>query len=184
MAAVKHGRCIETTMGFSPTGGFPMNSRSGDLDPEVVLFLVQHEGVPVEDMKNVLNKKSGLLALSESGDDMRDLFKAEAEGDEAARFALEYFVYHLTKHMGALVSSLSGLDMLVFSAGIGESSSEIRKRVCQRLEYLGVQLDDEANVLNASVISAPSSRVVVRMIPTNEEIVIGRQSFLVGCSAI
>ena len=176
MAAVKHGHCIETTMGFSPTGGFPMSSRSGDLDPEVVLFMLQHEGVPILDMKDTLNKRSGLVAFTSKGDDMRDLLTAEAAGDEEAHFAADYFVYHIVKHIGSLVACLGGLDVLVFSAGIGERSSPIRKRICEKLHYLGCEIDDLANEANLTVISTPTSSIVVRVIPTNEEIVIARLS--------
>lgn len=175
MAAIKDGRCIDTTMGFSPAGGFPMSTRSGDLDPEVVLFLMQHENIPIEDMKDVLNKKSGVLAISERSDDFKDLLAFE-DSDPKCHLAIEYFCYHVRKHMGALVGALNGLDVLVFSAGIGEKSVELRKRICQGLEYLGVEIDDARNARNETVISTDSSRVVVRVINTNEEVVIARQS--------
>jgi acetate kinase len=178
MAAVKDGRCVDTTMGFSPAGGFPMSTRSGDLDPEVVLFLMQHEHIPVEDMKDVFNKKSGVLAISERSDDFKDLLTFE-ESDPKCHFAIEYFCYHVRKHIGALVSAMNGLDTIVFSAGIGEKSSELRKRICLGLEYLGVEVDDERNTRHNTVISSDRSRVIVRVINTNEEVIIARQSRLV-----
>jgi acetate kinase len=122
LAAVRDGRCVDTTMGFSPTGGFPMSTRSGDLDPEVLLFLLQHEQVPLEEMKEVLNKRSGVLAISERSDDFRDLLDGESSGDPKCHLALDYFCYHLRKAIGALVAVLEGLDILVFRAGIGEKS--------------------------------------------------------------
>eukprot|EP00349_Pseudokeronopsis_sp_Brazil_P002787 CAMPEP_0202963836 /NCGR_PEP_ID=MMETSP1396-20130829/7875_1 /ASSEMBLY_ACC=CAM_ASM_000872 /TAXON_ID= /ORGANISM="Pseudokeronopsis sp., Strain Brazil" /LENGTH=394 /DNA_ID=CAMNT_0049685413 /DNA_START=37 /DNA_END=1221 /DNA_ORIENTATION=+ len=174
MAAVKNGRCIDTTMGFSPAGGFPMSTRSGDLDPEVVLFLMQHEGIPIDEMKDVLNKRSGVLAISERSDDFKDLLSFE-ESDPKCRFAIDYFCYHVRKHIGSLVGAMNGLDTLVFSAGIGEKSAELRRRICLGLEYLGVEIDDEKNNRHEPVISTSSSRVSVRVINTNEEVVIARQ---------
>ena len=181
MAAVKDGQCVDTTMGFSPTGGFPMSTRSGDLDPEVVLFLMHHEHIPIDNMKDVLNKKSGVLAISERSDDFKDLLTYE-ESDPKCHLAIEYFCYHVRKHMGALVAAMNGLDTLVFSAGIGEKSSELRKRICQGLEYLGVEIDEERNSRHDTVISSDRSKVVVRVINTNEEVVIARQSHTVVLS--
>ncbi len=182
IAAVKNGHCIDTTMGFSPTGGFPMSTRTGDLDPEVVLYLLDHEHIPISDMKNVLNKKSGLLALSEFSDDMKDLLNKE-DSDEKCKFAVEYFIYHVSKHISALVCALGGLDILVFSAGIGERSEIVRQRICERLSIFGVELSDSRNAIHDNIISTDNSKVEVRVIPTNEELVIARQSATVigGC---
>lgn len=174
-AAVLDGRCVETTMGFSPTGGFPMSTRTGDLDPEVVLYLLQHENVPLAEMKHLLNQKAGLLAISGYSDDQKDLLDREHE-DERCRFAVEYFVYHVCKHIAALCVSLNGLDTLVFSAGIGEKSDVTRERICARLAFLGVKLDAEKNAQHASIISAEDSAVTVRVMPTNEEVIIARQT--------
>jgi acetate kinase len=175
IAAVKNGQCIDTTMGFSPTGGFPMSTRTGDLDPEVVLYLLDHEHVPMTDMKNVLNKKSGLLAISEFSDDMKDLLNKE-DSDEKCNFAVEYFIYHVSKHISALVCALGGVDILVFSAGIGEKSDVVRQRICERLSIFGVELNDSRNASHDNIISSDTSKVEVRVIPTNEELVIARQS--------
>lgn len=175
MAAIRDGKCIDTTMGFSPCGGFPMSTRSGDLDPEVVLFLLQHEGVPIEEMKSLLNKRSGLVAFSSKGDDMRDLERSHMT-DPSAKLALDYFIYHLTKHMCGLIGGLQGIDMLVFSAGIGEHSALVRQLVCEKLAFLGITLDKTRNEQSYSTISSDQSRVVVRVIPTNEELVIAQQS--------
>ena len=183
LAAVKDGHCIDTTMGFSPTGGFPMSTRTGDLDPEVVLYLLDHEHVPMTDMKNVLNKKSGLLAISECSDDMKDLLQNE-ESDEKCKFAVDYFVYHVSKHISALVCALGGLDILVFSAGIGEKSDVIRQRICGRLSIFGVELNDSRNAAHDNIISSDTSKVEVRMIPTNEELVIARQSVQIISGAL
>jgi len=179
LAAVKDSKCIDTTMGFSPTGGFPMTTRSGDLDPEVLLFLLQHEHVPIDELKDILNKQSGVLALSERSDDFRDLLAWE-ETDPKCRLAVDYFCYHLRKAMGGMIAGLKGLDILVFSAGIGEHSPEIRRRICQGLAYLGVELDDARNERNDAVISNDRSKVLVRVIRTDEEKIIAHQSYQVA----
>jgi acetate kinase len=173
MAAVKNGNCVDTTMGFSPCGGFPMSTRLGDCDPEVILYLIQHGGVPLAVMKDMLNKESGVLAISEKTGDFRDLLHEE-ESDIKCKLAIDYFCYHLRKHIGAMVSAMTGIDTLVFTAGIGENSSMMRKRICNGLEYLGIELDEGNNERNETVISSASSRVIVRVINTNEEVVIAK----------
>ena len=180
LAAVSNGVSIDTTMGFTPCGGFPMSSRLGDIDPEVVLYLLDNEGVAPAELKALLNKKCGLIAFSDKGNDFRALDKAaHVQDDPSAVFAHTYFIYHLAKHVAAMVSALGGLDCLVFSAGVGENSSFVRERLCARLAYLGVELDEEQNSSKSAesrIISAAQSRVVVRVIPTNEEVVIARAS--------
>lgn len=187
LAAVSNAAAVDTTMGFSPCGGFPMSTRLGDIDPEAILFLLDNESVPAGELKVLLNKKCGLRAFSDKGGDFRELEKAASALDPAAAFALDYFVYHLCKHIAAMVSALGGLDCLVFTAGVGENSCLVRERVCQRLAYLGVELDVEGNKATSSaprVISDAHSRVVVRVMPTNEEVVIARASVAVAKAII
>lgn len=192
LAAFKDGVCIDTTMGLTPTGGVPMCTRSGDMDPEVVLFLQQHHGVAPDQIKRILSKESGLLAFSnKAAAGMRALEEAAANSsqvDADAIFSVEYFAYHVRQHVAALTASLQGLDVLVFTAGVGENSAATRARICTGLEFLGVELDSDANqnlrgknsANGLSTISAPNSRVIVFVIPTNEQIVIARESVKLG----
>lgn len=175
MAAVLDGRSIETTMGFSPAGGLVMSTRTGDLDPGVALFLLQQGHLDSDGLRDMVNKKSGLLGVSSLSDDMRDLLDAEAENPQA-HLAVELFCYSARKHIGALVAALGGLDMIVFTGGIGLHSPEIRERICSELGWLGVSVDPEKNLKPAGVISTDESRVVVKVIETNEEVTIVRQT--------
>ena len=175
MAAMLDGRSIETTMGFSPAGGLVMSTRTGDLDPGVVLFLLQEGHLDATGLRDMVNKKSGLLGVSGLSDDMRDLLDAEAK-NEQARLAVELFCYSARKHIGALTAALGGLDMIVFTGGIGLHSPEIRERICSGLEFLGIQIDQEKNLNNPGIISTDASKVVVKVIETNEEVMIVRQT--------
>lgn len=175
MAAVLDGRSIETTMGFSPAGGLVMSTRTGELDPGVALFLLQQGHLDSDGLRDMVNKKSGLLGVSGLSDDMRDLLDAEAENPQA-HLAVELFCYSARKHIGALVAALGGLDMIVFTGGIGLHSPEIRERICSELGWLGVSVDPEKNLKPAGVISTDESRVVVKVIETNEEVTIVRQT--------
>ena len=175
MAAVLDGRGIETTMGFSPAGGLVMSTRTGDLDPGVVLFLLQQGGLDSDGLRDMVNKKSGLLGVSGVSGDMRDLLDAEAENPQA-HLAVELFCYSARKHIGALTAALGGLDMIVFTGGIGLYSPEIRERICSGLGFLGVRVDPEKNLKPAGVISTDSSRVIVKVMETNEEVMIVRQT--------
>jgi acetate kinase len=175
MAAVLDGRGIETTMGFSPTGGLVMSTRTGDLDPGVILFLLKEGHLDVEGLRDMMNKKSGLLGVSGVSDDMRDLLDAEAENPQA-HLAVELFCYSARKHIGALTAALGGLDMIVFTGGIGLHSPEIRERICSGLGWLGVSVDPEKNLKPTGIISTDESRVVVKVIETNEEVTIVRET--------
>lgn len=175
MAAVLDGRSVETTMGFSPAGGLVMSTRTGDLDPGVVLFLLQESHLDSTGLRDMVNKKSGLFGVSGLSDDMRDLLDAEAK-NEQARLAVELFCYSACKHIGALAAVLGGLDMIVFTGGIGLYSPEIRQRITAGLEFLGVRLDHEKNMNQSGVISQETSKVVVKVIETNEEVMIVRQT--------
>jgi acetate kinase len=176
MAAVHHGVGIDTTMGLSPTGGLVMSTRSGDLDPGVLLYLLQERGLDAVGLSRLVNKQSGLLGVSATSSDMRDLLAREADGDEHAADAVALFCYQARKFIGALTAALGGLDTLVFTGGMGERATVIRERICGELEYLGLGLDSERNAQQASVISRSASRVVVRVIPTDEDLIIARHT--------
>ncbi len=175
MAAVRDGQSVETTMGFTPTGGLVMSTRSGDLDPGVALYLWREKGLSADRFGELINHESGLLAVSETSADVRDLLAAEAT-DARAREALALFCYQARKFIGALAAVLGGLDVLVFTAGIGEHAPVIRQRICDGLEFLGLSLDGARNESNAAVISDDRSRVAVRVIKTNEELMIARHT--------
>ena len=175
MAAVKNGKSIETTMGFSPAGGLVMSTRTGDLDPGVILFLLQQNKMTPRAIKEMVNRQSGLLGVSGSTDDMRELLNAE-QVDDAAKQAVELFCYQARKNIGALSVVLGGLDTLVFTGGIGEHSSEIRSRICSGLEFLGIRVDKRKNSKNSSVISQKRGEVEIRIIKTNEELMIARHT--------
>jgi acetate kinase len=175
MTAIRDGRSIDTTMGFTPTGGLVMSSRSGDLDPGVVVYLLQQKRVSAGVLSDMLNRKSGLAGVSGGSPDMRDLLAREATDPHAAE-AIELFCYQARKFLGALAAVLDGLDALIFTAGIGENVPEIRRRICEGMGHLGLVLDARANYANAPVISAKEARASIRVIPTNEELMIARHT--------
>jgi len=175
LAAVRDGKPFTTTMGFTPTAGLIMGTRCGDLDPGLVLYLMKEKGLSAEDFNTLVNKKSGLLGLSGLSADMRDLFKQEKQ-DPAAADAIACFCQAARKFTGGLAAEMGGLDALVFTAGIGEHSAPVRERICAGLGFLGVELDPAANEAHAGTISTPGSRVAVRVIPTNEELMIARHT--------
>ena len=168
LAAVREGVSIDTTMGFTPASGLPMSTRSGDLDPGLVSYLSKTEGMTADQFHHMVNAQSGLLGLSETSPDLRDLLAQEGHDQRAAE-AVAVFCYQGKKWIGAYAAALGGLDQLVFSGGIGEHSSLVRARMCEGLEFLGVQLDQTRNDAQAAVISSPDSRVTVRVIRTDEE---------------
>ncbi|HEX7765834.1 MAG TPA: acetate/propionate family kinase, partial [Nitrospira sp.] len=168
MAAVTGGKSLETTRGFTPTSGLPMSRRSGDLDPGLISYLTRTEGLTVEQFHTMVNSESGLLGLSESSADIRDLLTLE-EHDPRAAEAVALFCYQAKKAIGALAAVLGGVDTLVFSAGIGEHSPVVRARICEGLGFLGITMDGTRNEANDAVISAEDSRVTVRVIHTDEE---------------
>jgi acetate kinase len=173
MAAVRDGRCIDTTMGFTPAAGLVMGTRSGDIDPGLVAYLARTDGVTAEQFDHLVNAESGLLGLSETSSDVRDLL-ARADADPRAAEALAVFCYAARKWIGALSAALGGLDTLVFAGGIGEHAAPIRAGICDGLAYLGIELDAARNGAYAPVISTDASRVTVRIIPTDEEQMIAR----------
>ena len=178
MTAVRDGKSIDTTMGFSPSGGMVMGTRTGDLDPGVILFLLQQEGMSPENIEDMVNRRSGMVGISGTSGDMRDLLKAEKE-ESAAHEAVELFCYQARKHIGSLAAVLGGLDVLVFTGGIGEHSPEIRERICSGLEFLGITIDEEKNRKNMPVVSQEKGPVAVRIIGTNEEVMIARHTYRV-----
>ena len=173
LAAVHRGRSIDTSMGFTPAAGLVMSTRTGDLDPGLMSFLMRSEGMTEARFHRMINHESGLLGVSEISSDMRDLLARE-DADARAAEAVGLFCYQARKWVGAFAAALGGLDTLVFSAGIGAGSSVIRARICDGLGFLGIELDRQRNDDHAPVISAGSSRVTVRVIPTNEELMIAR----------
>jgi acetate kinase len=175
MAAVRDGQCQDTTMAFTPTAGLVMSTRPGDLDPGLFTYLARVEGMSGEQIHQMVNEQSGLLGVSESSPDMRDLLAREA-GDVRAAEAVSLFCYHARKAIGALATALGGLDTLVFAGGIGENAPPVRERICGGLEFLGIQLDPERNQAGRDVISKDSSRTTVRVIRTDEELFIAQEA--------
>jgi acetate kinase len=180
IAAVKRGKSIDTSMGFTPLEGLVMGTRSGDLDPAVVSFLCEQlDKSASEIVLGYLNKNSGVLGLSGGlSNDFRDLEKAAAEGHQLARLALDVFAYRVVKYIGAYAAAMGSIDGIVFTAGVGENSSDMRRRICDRLQLFGIELDEKKNSARGveQIISTPESRVTVMAIPTNEEIMIARDT--------
>lgn len=178
LAAVDNGKSIDTSMGFTPTAGVPMSTRSGDLDPGLVWYLSRTEGFDAKRYNEMVNFQSGLLGISETSSDMQDLLKNETKDIRAAE-AVALFCYQVKKWIGAFAAALGGLDTLVFAGGIGENASLVRARICDGLGFLGIVLEEKANMINAGIISSPASRVVVRVIHTDEEWMIAKTLYRV-----
>jgi acetate kinase len=176
LAAVKDGRSVDTSMGLTPTGGIPMATRSGDLDPGVLLYLLRVKKMNADSLEHMLNRESGLTGVSAGKSDMRDLESAIAGGDQKAQIAIEIFCTEIRKVIAAYAAVLGGLDMLVFSGGIGEHSVPVRSSVCNGLGFLGVSLDDASNQSNSSTISTKESTVSVRVVASQEDLQIARHS--------
>ena len=178
LSAVKDGKCMDTSMGLSPLAGVPMGTRSGDIDPCVVQFICNKYGMSVDECLTMLNKKSGVLALSGVSSDFRDLEAGAAEGNENCVLALEKFYYEVAKYVGAYAAALNGIDVLTFTAGVGENGPSTRQAVCNYLGFMGVKLDPEKNNVRGkeALISAPDSKVQVWVIPTNEELMIAQDT--------
>jgi acetate kinase len=173
LAAVKNGTSLDTSMGFTPTSGLPMGTRTGDLDPGVAWYLMQTEKLSPEEFSQLINHKSGLLGISETSADMRELIECRGTDTRAAE-AIELFCYQTKKWIGAYAAALGGLDTLIFSGGIGEHQQEIRKHICEGLQFLGIEWDETKNLQHEAIISTPKSKVCVRVIQTNEELMIAR----------
>ena len=179
VAAVKNGVCIDTSMGFTPLEGLAMGTRSGDLDPAIVTFLMEKEGLDADGVNNVLNKKSGMIGLSGVSSDFRDLWDASDAGNERAKMALDKFCYTVKKYVGAYAAAMNGVDCIVFTAGIGENDHGVREAVCKDMEYLGVKFDASKNNVRGkeTILSTEDSKVKVILIPTEEELMIARDTY-------
>jgi len=182
LAAVAGGKSIDTSMGFTPTAGVPMSTRSGDLDPGLAPYLARVEQISPKQFYAMVNHESGLLGVSETSPDMRDLLLREAT-DIRASEAVELFCYQVKKWVGAYAAALGGLDTLIFAAGIGENCPSVRARICKGLDFLGIGLDESLNAKNAPVISTAGSRVTVRVIRTDEELMIARSVWRILAAA-
>ena len=178
IAAVVNGKSIDTTMGFTPLEGLIMGTRCGSIDPEVVTYIQEKEGLTAAQMSTILNKKSGFLGLSCLSSDARDLDEAANEGNPKAKLVLKKLTYDITKYIGAYTAAMNGVDLIVFTGGIGENNSRLRRRVCENLTYLGVKFDYDANVVRGkdTILTAPDSKVKVALITTNEELMIARDT--------
>ena len=178
ITAVHNGKSVDTTMGFTPLEGVTMGTRCGNIDPEVVIYLQEKEGLTPAEMSKVLNKKSGLLGLSCVSSDGRDISAAANEGNEKAKLALKKLTYDITKFIGAYAAAMNGVDLIVFTGGIGENNVRLRRRVCENLTYLGVKFDYDANVKAGEdvMLTLPDSKVKIAAITTNEELMIARDT--------
>jgi len=173
LAAVHGGKSLDTSMSFTPTAGVPMSTRSGDLDPGLVWYLACSEKMSAKQFNEMVNFRSGLLGVSETSSDMRDLLNREAQDVRAAE-AIAFFCYQVKKRIGAFAAALGGLDTLVFAGGIGENAPTVRARICDGLRFLGIELEEKRNAANEGVISAAAGRVAVRVIHTDEEYMIAK----------
>lgn len=179
VSAVKHGRCVDTSMGLTPLQGLIMGTRSGDIDPAIIEFLAHKENKSIDEIMAVLNKKSGVLGLSDNlSSDFRDLEEGYHKGDENAIRAMKTFCYNVAKYIGAYAAAMNGVDVICFTAGVGENAALVRTFICEYLGYLGVKIDQEANGKRGedTVISTIDSKTTVMMIPTNEELAIARET--------
>lgn len=178
VAAVMNGKSVDTSMGFTPLEGLTMGTRSGDLDPAIVKFLMDKEGMSIEQVDNMLNKKSGVLGLSGVSSDFRDIEEAAEKGNERAKLALDVFCYKVRKYIGAYAAAMNGVDAIIFTAGLGENSDHVRAEICKDLGWFGIKVDAEKNRVRGKEtdISAADSKVKVLLVPTNEELMIARDT--------
>jgi acetate kinase len=172
MAAIKNGESIDTTMGFTPLEGLLMGTRSGDIDPSLILYIMGKEGLTLNEAATLLNKHSGLIGISGESSDMREIIAAVKDNQQRAKWAFEVFCYRIKKYVGAYTAAMGGLDGLIFTGGIGENATLVREEVCKDLNFLGIELDEMKNQNSEIVISKENSKVAVMRIPTNEELVI------------
>lgn len=177
ISAIENGKCVDTSMGFTPLAGVCMGTRSGDIDPYIPLHIMKTQGLSIDEVNKMLNKQSGMLGLCGYSDN-RDVEKAIAQGDEKAIVANDVYVHTILRFIGSYIAVLGGVDAIVFTAGVGENGPDLRKAVCQRLSYLGIELDEEANKKRGETveISKPGSKVRVFVIPTDEELVIAQDT--------
>lgn len=178
ISAVMNGKSIDTSMGLTPLEGLVMGTRSGDVDPGVMQFIMHKENLDIDEMLDVLNKKSGVYGMSGVSSDFRDVENAANDGNKRAEVALESFAYRVAKYVGAYTAAMGGVDAITFTAGVGENDKITRKKVCEHMAFLGIEVDDEANGKRGReiLISTPDSKVAVLVIPTNEELAIARET--------
>lgn len=179
ICAIKNGESVDTSMGFTPLEGLIMGTRSGDIDPAIIEFLMKKENLDLEGIMDVLNKKSGVLGLSEFTSDFRDLEDAVLEGREDAIRAMKVFAYRVAKYIGSYAAAMNGVDAIAFTAGLGENNKYVRTDVCEYLGYLGITLDQEKNAIRGenTIITTPDSKTAVMVIPTNEELAIAKETY-------
>ena len=178
VAAVKFGKCVDTSMGLTPLAGVMMGSRSGDIDASAVTYIMEKLGLQPQEMAEYLNKQSGVLGISGVSSDMREVEAAAADGNSRARLALDMYCYRIKKYIGAYAAAMGGVDIIVWTAGVGENQTDVREDSCKGLEFLGIKIDHEANNTQGkeAVISAPDSKVTVCVIPTDEELMIAKDT--------
>lgn len=178
ITAVENGKCVDTSMGFTPLEGMIMGTRCGNIDASIVPFLMKKENITPDEMTNIMNKKSGFLGISGKSSDMRDLSELAEQGDQRAKIALKKLTYDTIKNVGAYIAEMNGVDLIVFTAGIGENNPRLRRHICENLGFMGVKIDNELNenAHSEMIISTPDSSVKVALIPTNEELVIARDT--------
>lgn len=180
ISAVENGKCVDTSMGLTPLEGLIMGTRSGDIDPAIIEFIAHKENKSIDEIMTVLNKKSGVLGLSDNlSSDFRDLEKSYLAGEDRGLRTIQTFAYRVAKYIGAYTAAMNGVDAICFTAGVGENSPLVRRHACERLGYLGIALDEEKNKVRGEEqeISTPDSRVKVLVVPTNEELAIARETF-------
>ena len=178
ISAIKGGQCIDTTMGFTPLAGIPMGTRSGNIDPSIIPFLVEECGYTIEEVSESLNKKSGVLGISGVSSDFRDIEDAASKGDKRAQLALDIFHYRIRAEIGSFIVNMGGVDVIVFTAGVGENSPETREECLKDLEFLGLTLDREKNKVRGKLteISQADSKIKAYVVPTNEELMIAKET--------
>lgn len=178
LCAVKDGKSVDTSMGLTPLAGIPMGTRCGDIDPSIVTFLMKQENLTPDEMDTILNKKSGKLGISGVSFDDRDIEKAAAEGNQRAKLAIDTFAYQVLGFIGRYAAQMNGVDVITFAGGVGENGPEVRSKICNSLEFLGVKIDEEKNKVRGKEceISTPDSKVKVYVVPTDEELMIARDT--------
>ena len=178
LSACKDGKVVDTTMGLGPLAGVPMGTRCGDIDATILEYLMGRYGYDIKTMLNILNKKSGVLGISGVSSDFRDLDEAAAQGNERAQLALDKFIYEVKKDIGAYAAAMGGVDAIVFTAGVGENSMDLRAKLVEGLEYMGVKMDLEKNKTRGveAEVQAADSKVKLFVIPTNEELMIAKDT--------
>ena len=179
ITAIRDGKSIDTSMGLTPTEGLMMGTRVGDIDPGAITFIMEKDRINTKGVSNLINKRSGVLGVSGISSDMRDIDAAIAQGNERAKLALDMYIYRIIKYIGAYTAVLDGVDVIVFTGGVGENQQSLRQRVCDHLSYLGVKIDAEVNAASRGeekLISTPDSKVKIVVIPTDEEMMIAKDT--------